>query len=144
VKTTLLVLLITCFGVWAQTPATNDAASRDAILRRAVRSTLASETNTADAAAPAAATVTPVAASISPATAGTNESAGVQGTSPPPSKTPALRKFQPRIPPLNAANVTNIATAGTNVPINSGVVVNNGTTVVTPTPIPAAPAIPAP
>jgi general secretion pathway protein D len=144
VKTTLLVLLITCFGVWAQTPATNDAASRDAILRRAVRSTLASETNTADAAAPAAATVTPVAASISPATAGTNESAGVQGTLPPPSKTPALRKFQPRIPPLNAANVTNIATAGTNVPINSGVVVNNGTTVVTPTPIPAAPAIPAP
>jgi general secretion pathway protein D len=140
VKTTLLVLLITCFGVWAQTPTTNDAASRDAILRRAVRSTLASETNSAEA--PAA--VTPVAASVSPAPSATNDSAAVPGTLPPPSKYPSLRKFQPRIPPLNATNVTSIATTGTNVPINPGVVVNNNSTaVVSPNPpIQVAPGIP--
>ena len=138
-KTTLLVLLITCFGVWAQTPSANDAESRDAILRRAVRTTLASETNSTET--PAA--VTPAATPVIPSPSA-NDSAMVPGTLPPSSKTPALRKFQPRIPPLNTASATNLATAGTNVPINSGVVVNNNNAaVVTPNPpVQVAPGIP--
>jgi general secretion pathway protein D len=142
VKNTLLViLLLTCLGVWAQTSTTNDAESRDAILRRALRKTMATETNAAGAPAATAAEATEStpATPVTPAGAGAaTVTAQVQPSLPAPTTTIPNRKLPPRpIPALNHTNTSAVATNATNNPnvivanpivANPGVVVNNGTT----------------
>ncbi len=62
-KTTLLILWLTCFGAWAQTPGTvtdsTDPATRDAMLRNALRVAMGATNNNGPTTTPPATNITP-------------------------------------------------------------------------------------
>ncbi|MDB6122239.1 MAG: Type and secretion system protein [Pedosphaera sp.] len=140
-KTTLLVLLLTCLGVWAQTPDGADAESKDAILRRAVRKTVAAtETNAVTPAAVPVADTTP-ATQAPPPGAGAVIAQGKPTLPSIPAVTP--RKVPQRPIPALRTNTVGTASNTINPTTNAGTVVNNNTILAAPnttvTPIPAVP-----
>lgn len=114
-KTILLTLFLSCFGLWAQTPPAStdstESASRDEILRQSVREAVAAAGTNADPASPAGA----------PPLATTNASTGTAAAQAQPAmpafpSSSPFKRFQKRpIPAL--ANATNVM--ANNLPANN-------------------------